>query len=248
MDAWNGFAFELNCPINHIDPSGHMPAWIGGLLIGLATVAIGVAVIATFGAATPLAAAGVGVLIGAGASAVGYSVSHQDDFSWKDFAIQSAINGAIGGLSGGALAGLSSAIAASANPLLWSTVSGALVGSAGDVLGTLATNAATGADLSNGLAAAAITGFAFGGIGGAIGGKLLVMEKNASSALASAETQFQNATFRLVPLNTVPAHVAAVNVARSSFASTENVINLVGAALGSSALPRSYIESLNWGI
>lgn len=92
-DALNRFAFELNNPINSIDPTGHSSAWIYGLVAGLVMIGAGVLIAATGGAALTLvfglgavgataagAAATVvgGNLLGGGLSGVSYSVSHKD--------------------------------------------------------------------------------------------------------------------------------------------------------------------------
>ena len=50
----NPYAFELNNPINLIDPTSHM-AWYTGLIIGITAIGLGIAVVATAGAAAPAA-------------------------------------------------------------------------------------------------------------------------------------------------------------------------------------------------
>lgn len=54
--ALNRYAFELNNPINLIDPTGHSADWIGGLVAGLVIVGVGIAIVASAGAAAPAAA------------------------------------------------------------------------------------------------------------------------------------------------------------------------------------------------
>ncbi|MFP3244064.1 MAG: RHS repeat-associated core domain-containing protein [Paraburkholderia sp.] len=175
-NVWNRFAFELNNPLNHVDPDGHT-AWWAGLVIGLVAIASGVAIVATGGAASGLAAVAVGAaagaLIGGGATAVGYSLQHRDDFSWKDFGIQVGISAGIGAAAGGLLAGISGPIAASAHPVIYGALSGGIIGAAAGAATTTLTSVAEGQSISgSAVGVSAALGFAFGAIGGGIGGKV----------------------------------------------------------------------------
>ncbi|HEX7316670.1 MAG TPA: RHS repeat-associated core domain-containing protein [Pyrinomonadaceae bacterium] len=176
-DVLNRYAFELNNPVNHTDQSGHMAKWVGGLLIGLAAVAIGAIVILSFGTAAPLAVAIIsGALIAGGISGAAYSVTHQNNFSWKDYGIQVGISAGIGALSGGAFYGLSAATSSIAvlgstatRSFATSVIGSALISGTADVTSQFLTNLAEGQSLSNGLANAAIFGTLFGAAGGALG-------------------------------------------------------------------------------
>src|SRR4029077_20113842 len=81
-DAMNRFAFELNNPINHVDPTGNLSiAAIFGLVIGLALIVAGGVVLG--GAATLAATVAGCALIGAGVGGMGYSNLHADDSGWS---------------------------------------------------------------------------------------------------------------------------------------------------------------------
>lgn len=172
-DALNRFAFDLNNPVNNIDPTGHMAKWVAGLLVGLTILVAGIAIVATAGAAAPaivglvageaVAASTVatatavvsGALtvigsagIAAGMSGTSYALSHRDgSFSWKNFGIQTAISGAVGAVTGGLFIGLSAATAGMSAG--WSfaanTLGSGLISSAGDVTAQFFTNLAEGA-------------------------------------------------------------------------------------------------------
>ncbi|HEV2478582.1 MAG TPA: FG-GAP-like repeat-containing protein [Puia sp.] len=183
-DVMNRFAFELNNPLNHIDPSGHMASWMQGLLTGLGILAAGLIVVASAGTLAPAvvgAAAAIGATvstaaattfitilgsaaIAAGISATAYSATHKDDFSWKDYEIQAGISGVVGGITAGVLVGLSSAVFSAT-----SVLTAGLVTAVGDTAGQFFTNLAEGANLSDGLLISAATGFVFGAAGAAIG-------------------------------------------------------------------------------
>ncbi len=103
-DVLNRFAFELNNPINNVDLTGHSirDMWIG-IALGLVLVGIGAAIILTGGAATPLAAAGVGALLGGGINAISYSASHKNQSAGKfyaGFVIDVAVGAAVGAATG----------------------------------------------------------------------------------------------------------------------------------------------------
>lgn len=186
-DALNHFAFELNNPINYVDPSGHSASWVAGLIIGLAILAAGILILATMGTAAPVVAAlgatGAGLatsvfgtaFVAAGVSASAYSLSHTkgDSFSWKNFGIQTGISFGVGMVSGGLFFGLAAATSGISvlASIGWNALGGAVISGAADVSSQLFTNLAEGAHASDGLATAAIFGVIFGGAGGAIAGK-----------------------------------------------------------------------------
>ncbi|ALG09700.1 FG-GAP-like repeat-containing protein [Kibdelosporangium phytohabitans] len=107
LDVLNRFAFELNDPVNLIDPTGQSVANVlfGGLL---STVLVGVGIgvlIASGGTAGPFVAAA----IGAGVNAFFYTAYHQDTPAgrfWLGLGLNvlaSVAFGAVGGRLGGAL-------------------------------------------------------------------------------------------------------------------------------------------------
>jgi len=185
--VFNRYAFELNNPVGFVDPTGHMPNWAWGLLIGASLVAAGVLIIATGGLAAPalvgvIAAAASGAAIAGGVSATFYSLGHRNNFSWKDFGIQTGISAGVGALGGAAFAGLNAgAVAATTALASWggggawvvgggvSILGGSLIGAAGGVGGQFFTNLAEGNRLTNGLAESAIFGGVFGGLAGGVG-------------------------------------------------------------------------------
>ncbi|NMO16825.1 hypothetical protein HPC49_04780 [Pyxidicoccus fallax] len=99
IDSFNRFAFALNDPVSHIDPTGHN-VWesIVGIVVGVAEVALGVAVdVLSDGALEPIG----GALIGAGLNGVQYSATHTSGFSWKQYGIQQGEGALFGLLTGG---------------------------------------------------------------------------------------------------------------------------------------------------
>jgi len=184
----NRFAFELNNPIGNVDPTGHLSSGLSaflGALIGVVAVVVGIAIIAaTGGAAAPvLGAVGAvlgtiigGALLTGGTTAFAYSVTHTGDFDWKSFGIELGVSAAVGAVSGGLLYGANAALGATAatlakswGPYLLNTFASGVLGSAGDVLGQLATNAAEDRDLTTGLATVAVIGIVAGSLGGFLG-------------------------------------------------------------------------------
>jgi RHS repeat-associated protein len=190
-DAFNRFAFELNNPVNYIDPNGHTASWVAGLIIGLIAVAAGIAIVASLGTATPIVAAlgatGAGLLasalgtafIAAGASAAGYSISHRDNFSWKDYGIQTSISFGVGLISGGLFFGVAAATSGVSvlSSIGLNALGGAVISGAADVGSQALTNLAEGNNVSDGLVTAAIFGVVFGGLGGALAGRAAAAAK-----------------------------------------------------------------------
>ncbi|HJQ27375.1 MAG TPA: RHS repeat-associated core domain-containing protein [Blastocatellia bacterium] len=190
-DVLNRYAFELNNPINLTDPTGHMAKWVGGLLLGVTLLAAGIAIAATAGAATPLAAmavgAATGALIGGGISAITYSATHKNNFSWKDYGVQTGVGAGVGAVSGGAFGylGASTSLSLAAKTLLSAFIFGTT-----DVAGQFATNYAQGNSLSSGLAEAAMYGVVFGAAGGALGyGAGQLAERALASGAEGAEVE-----------------------------------------------------------
>lgn len=71
----NAYSYCLGDPINRVDPSGHM-SWQAGLGLGLSVFGI-VASVLSFGAATPLAIAGLTTGIASGAAGVAQAVTEE---------------------------------------------------------------------------------------------------------------------------------------------------------------------------
>ena len=109
VDALNRFAFELNNPINNVDPTGHsVGTMIAGIFIGaVLLIAAAVITVVTWGAATPAVAAGiaagVSALVGGGLNAIIYSATHKDESGgrfWGGFVVSVAVGAAIGAAVG----------------------------------------------------------------------------------------------------------------------------------------------------
>lgn len=125
-DVLNRFAFELNNPINAIDPTGHSLWWLLGLAIALALVVAAAAIILTGGAAAPFVALGfsegaaavaggamTGAMLGAGLNAGIYSVTHRDVSAgkfWGGYFINLGVGAVVGGVTGGAFSALGGAV------------------------------------------------------------------------------------------------------------------------------------------
>ena len=71
----NAYSYCLGDPINRVDPTGHM-SWQAGLGIGLSVFGI-VASVFSFGAATPLAIAGLTTGVASGAAGVAQAVTEE---------------------------------------------------------------------------------------------------------------------------------------------------------------------------
>lgn len=180
--ALNRYAFELNNPILYVDPSGHWAEWETGLLIGLAAVGLGIAIIATGGLAAPalaplaavgLAAVGGGLLTG-GLTAVTYSATHQDDFHWSTYGKVSAIGFGVGFVAGAAFWGLGAATAGMSAGAGFAVNAGvgAVINASLNVVAQFGINEVEGRDWYQGLIEAGVFGGVFGGLGAGVGGVL----------------------------------------------------------------------------
>ncbi|QRK06240.1 VCBS repeat-containing protein [Archangium violaceum] len=135
-DAFNRFAFELNNPINLVDPTGHA-AWGAGFALAVLLFFVGAAaIVLTGGAATPwVVAAGAIIgtgLVGAGLNAGIYSYTHKDVHGsafWKGYGVNAGVGFAVGAITGGLATAFSPAIDFAANALVqrglqWATSRG----------------------------------------------------------------------------------------------------------------------------
>lgn len=194
-DILNRFAFELNSPVNNVDPDGHSASAWGGIAIGVALLLIGIGIaVLTAGTASPIVAGMfIGAFVAAGATAVGYSATHYNNFSWADFGKQTAIAFGVGAITGGAMAW-------GGTGAMWITTAlrTGIISSLGDTSTQLFTNLAMGDDWKQGLKYSAIIGFAFGAVGGAVGFRLAKQSEAALDDLnprnlhARAVTNYQS--------------------------------------------------------
>jgi RHS repeat-associated protein len=188
LDVLNRFAFELNNPINNVDPTGNSVGdMIGGILIGIALVASAVATVATFGAATPLLAMSVGALVGAGLTGIAYSTTHADASGgrfWGGYMANAAVGAVIGAATAGAASAIGGAIESATVSLTGRAaitaaraglyaVSGSPIASAADTFSQFMSNVIDqkilnkeGVSLGDGLGRAAITGAIMGAMAG----------------------------------------------------------------------------------
>ncbi|MDR6941124.1 RHS repeat-associated core domain-containing protein [Mucilaginibacter pocheonensis] len=188
-DVQNRYAFELNNPVNNIDTSGNNASWIAGLIIGIALIVVGVALMVfTGGVSAPLIALGLsetvagiasgailGAVVGAGINASIYSATHKnDDKFWGGYFASAAIGAAVGFVSGGAFSGIGAAVETASFGIRAGAyvIGGSLVTSGSDALNQFTNNAIdkniVGKDVSlgDGVGRAAITGAIFGAVAG----------------------------------------------------------------------------------
>ena len=233
-DVLNRFAFELNNPINNVDVTGHsIGNLLGGLAIGLVFVLAGAAVIMTFGAAAPLAAAVIGgALVGGGINGLMYASTHSDQSTktfFKGFAADVAVGVAVGALTGAASFGASTVAESvtayairgmaeesfAARATVWGIKTlaygsvGAATGAAGDAFNQFMLNVIDqdigGQDVSweHGVAQSAQIGAYFGAFGG-------IMQASAETAMTRiarrsfAERSFDYDEVEYVNLEGVP--------------------------------------------
>lgn len=283
-DVCNRFAFELNNPVNHVDPSGHMANWVKGLLIGIGAAVAVIGIVATGGLATPIVAAGlmtaaaaaastalavgtsivVGALLGFGASAIAYSLTHiKGGFSWKEYGINAGIGAAAGTLGGGLSAYAGAGIAASSfsavGKFAANSAVSVILGGSLDIISTAVTNAATGQEISEGLLWAFIFGVTFGMIGAF--GEIILSSK--ARTLESAVTDLRQAPYRIdiQPADVeMPTTESALDAARRVFKENlwtsigkakrfERIANSSRAAFTLAAIPQAFLESTSsgWG-
>ncbi|MEX5572078.1 RHS repeat-associated core domain-containing protein [Pseudomonas lijiangensis] len=102
----NPYGYCLGDPINRIDPSGHL-SWQAGLGLGLSMLGV-IASIASFGAATPLAVAGVTTGIASGLAGIAQNVTER--MSPETSSVLGLIGGGLGiaSIGFGAVAGFQS--------------------------------------------------------------------------------------------------------------------------------------------
>jgi RHS repeat-associated protein len=213
----NRFAFELNNPINLVDPTGHAADWLVGLLIGLTILAIGTAIVLSGGAATPLAAVGVGALLGAGLNVSIYSVTHREVSGgrfWGGYVVNGVVGAVIGGVTGGLASVLGSALESATAEIVSRGLQfairggvyalfGAAVTSAGDAFNQFMSNVTDryivgehDVSLGQGVERAAITGAIFGVVAGV--------------GQAAGEARFLKTTYGWEELESAPVPLRAM--------------------------------------
>jgi RHS repeat-associated protein len=179
MQYFSPYVYTGNNPVMFIDPSGRMSdAAIGSIVIGsvLIVAAVGVSV-ATFGAATPLAAGltveaagmiGTGALMGAGVSSTIYGAGHTTgNFKWDDYGTMVALGAAFGAVSAGVGLGVVSA-GLSVTMSIGADV--AVGASLGALDGYVTNGASTGTWAGEAAGESAGFGALLGGIVGGVGG------------------------------------------------------------------------------
>jgi RHS repeat-associated protein len=210
VDNYNQFyspyIFAGNSPFVYVDPSGNFSignffSAIGGAIIGAFEILIGVAIdvvagileVVTGGLSTPVSvglAMLSGAFIGAGVSAVSYSAVSliTNDFSWKDYGINTAIGFVAGGITAG-FGAAGSIVAEAATGVKAAAEAGQAVstlakvansgikagftiagGEVAAATSTLISNAANGENLTTGLGDALVTGILSSSLGYAIPG------------------------------------------------------------------------------
>lgn len=191
---YSPYIYAGNSPVVYIDPSGNFSignffSAIAGAIVGLFEIIVGVVIDAiaaivevfSFGAATPLSiglTALGGAFIGSGVSAVSYSAVGliTNDFSWKDYGINTAVGfvagaitagfGAAGAAAAEAATGVQAAERAGQTVSTLAKVANAGIEGAITVAGaevaavtsSMITNAANGESLSTGLGESLVTG------------------------------------------------------------------------------------------
>ncbi|MGJ4947364.1 RHS repeat-associated core domain-containing protein [Bradyrhizobium sp. HKCCYLS20291] len=177
QDVWNRFAFELNEPINHIDPSGHS-VWddFAGFFLGVVEIWSGIALGVELGGLAGSVAAGALISAGTGAIVSTATNPTKNDQFWAHFWEEQAINLVVGGVLGAAIPAAEGAIATAAfgavakNGLTIAVDT--VISAAGNAGGQFVTNAVEGNTLGEGLTGALVFGGAFGALG-AIGPRVL---------------------------------------------------------------------------
>lgn len=178
-DTANLYAYVLNDPATLTDWTGH--SWwdfAGQVILDTAMIAGGIAVIALTGGAANIAGS---TLIGAGVGGLAYDIrqaatGNGASVSWKNYGIAVGLGAATGLLTGGVAAGTGAALTVAGDAVTTfskiAIMAGvmALTSSGTSVLSTLANNAISHQSLSAGLGMAAVTGAAFGLLGGAVSG------------------------------------------------------------------------------
>lgn len=116
VNGLNIYAYCNNDPVNHVDPTGHLPEWLKWLGIGLAAVGavlvgaalaaltcgVGTAILATSMAGAVIHGAAVGTLIGAGVGVVAGGIIGGATTGWS---FDGIFYGALIGFGGGAIIG-----------------------------------------------------------------------------------------------------------------------------------------------
>ena len=180
-NVWNRFAFELNNPINHIDPSGHFA--VGAFLLSAVFFAVGIILI-------PFVPSAAGGLISGGIA--GGIYAFDSHFKWSDYGIQVGVNFAMGTVFMGIGSGVSGIIGNSdwfASKIAWKAATSAVLGSGeGASSTTLASLLQYGRLDGKEVLISSMIGFAGGAMGGAMEGYFLRKPYVNRVAIANQET------------------------------------------------------------
>lgn len=109
-DVWNRYAFELNCPLNHIDPTGHFSWSLFGMYLGMAALTVlGVAASAVTAGASDAAVASLDTAVEGDADIAGGQLAsaaeRQSGASLAKTVATKMMVGATGGAISGAATG-----------------------------------------------------------------------------------------------------------------------------------------------
>lgn len=159
------YLYAGNNPVLYLDPTGlfsigSLFSAIAGAIIGAAEIAIGVLIdVVTGGAAFNISEA----FYRAGVSSVVYSVTHADNFSWRDYGVQMGIEAAKGAIAGplsAAAASFSEGLSSIAAIAGLDFAAGAATGAVSSLIDAAAAGQTPGWDVAKGALSGALDGVA----------------------------------------------------------------------------------------